>query len=61
MSSGNKAGGLALYGGGGLLTSDAGLSWDSQSGTLTVPRLQATEVSGHSPRTYGEKRLAAAD
>lgn len=44
VSSGNEAGGVALFGGGGLLTSDKGLSWNSETGTLTVPRLQASEV-----------------
>lgn len=44
VSSGNEAGGVALFGGGGLLTSDKGLSWNAQTGTLTVPRLQASEV-----------------
>ncbi|CAM9167242.1 unnamed protein product [Ectocarpus sp. 12 AP-2014] len=45
VSSANQAGGVALFGGGGLLTSDKGLSWDAQTRTLTVPRLQASEVS----------------
>ncbi|CAN0082558.1 unnamed protein product, partial [Ectocarpus sp. 8 AP-2014] len=45
VSSANQAGGVALFGGGGLLTSDKGLSWDAQTRTLTVPRLQASEAS----------------
>lgn len=44
MSSGNDAGGVAVFGGGGLLTSDKRMSWNTQTGTLTVPRLQALEV-----------------
>ncbi|CAM9302579.1 unnamed protein product [Ectocarpus fasciculatus] len=45
VSSANQAGGVAVFGGGGLLTSDKGLSWDAQTRTLTVPRLQASEAS----------------
>lgn len=45
VSSGNDAGGVAVFGGGGLLTSDKRMSWNTQTGTLTVPRLQASEVT----------------
>lgn len=33
-----------LFGGGGLLTADKGLTFDFSSGTLTVSRLRVSEV-----------------
>lgn len=44
VSSGNPGGRVAFFASGGLLTSDKALGWDSMSGTLSVPRLRATEV-----------------
>lgn len=44
VCSGNEAGGVVLFGGGGLLTADKGLTFDSSSGTLAVRRLRAFEV-----------------
>ena len=45
VSSGNDAGGVAVFGGGGLLTCDKRMSWNTETGTLTVSRLQVSEVS----------------
>eukprot|EP00903_Cladosiphon_okamuranus_P017553 g16167.t1 len=45
VSSGSDAGGVAVFGGGGVLMSDKRMSWNTRTGTLTVPRLQASEVA----------------
>lgn len=45
VSSANPGGRLAIFGAGGLVTSDKGLTWDPTSDTLSVPRLRASEVS----------------
>lgn len=47
VSRGNDGGKVAVYGGGGLLTSDRSFTWDSSSGTLSVPRLRAAEANFH--------------
>ena len=57
-STGNKAGGVALFGGGGLLTADGALTFDSASGTLAVTRLRASEVPRTFPNVFRSSRLA---
>ena len=57
-STGNKAGGVALFGGGGLLTADGALTFDSASGTLAVTRLRASEVPRTFPDVFRSSRLA---
>lgn len=61
MSTGADTGGVAVFGGGGLLTSDKGLSWNAQTGTLTVPRLQASEVLSKFENHIGGAAIFAPD